>query len=210
MYIVDQEKSKGKKRRVFKQTKNIPPQTQRWLWNQPTSCTQRQIPGKLSLCIGLPVMIRSNLATELCITKGQEGSVYGWVDGTGSKGQRVLEVLFVRLANPPQTVQFEGLPENVVPVYATTTITGAVLPIGPEVKINRTQVEVQLNFAMTDYASQGKTRPYNPVDLSSSKSQLHVYTALSRGTSAAGTLILDKYGKDKITAGISGALRGEF
>ena len=33
--------------------------------------------GKLSLCLGMPVMIRNNDATELCITKGQEGFVAG-------------------------------------------------------------------------------------------------------------------------------------
>ena len=33
--------------------------------------------GKLSLCIGMPVMLRNNDATEICITKGQEGFVAG-------------------------------------------------------------------------------------------------------------------------------------
>ena len=31
----------------------------------------------VSLCIGLPVMIHNNDATELCITKGQEGYIIG-------------------------------------------------------------------------------------------------------------------------------------
>jgi len=30
------------------------------------------IAGKLSLCIGMPVIIRNNDATELCITKGRK------------------------------------------------------------------------------------------------------------------------------------------
>ena len=34
-------------------------------------------PGRLSLCIGMPVMIRNNDVTELCITKGQEGFIAG-------------------------------------------------------------------------------------------------------------------------------------
>lgn len=34
--------------------------------------------GKLSLCIGMPVMLQNNDATEICITKGQEGFVAGW------------------------------------------------------------------------------------------------------------------------------------
>ena len=35
--------------------------------------TDKHIAGKLSLCICLPIMIHHNFATELCITKGQEG-----------------------------------------------------------------------------------------------------------------------------------------
>ena len=44
------------------------------LWNLRHSASEH-IPGKISLCIGLPVMIRNNDATELCITKGQEGHI---------------------------------------------------------------------------------------------------------------------------------------
>ena len=87
---------------------------QKLLWNAPHSSTSEFIPGKLLLCIGLPVMIRANVATELCITKGQEGTMYGWQSGISSRGQQVLDTLFVKLVNPPQTVDFEGLPENVV------------------------------------------------------------------------------------------------
>ena len=66
------------------------------------------------------------------------------------------------------------------------------------------------NFAMTDYASQGKTRPYNVVDLSQARSHQSYYTALSRSATAAGTLILNSIHPSKITGGASGALRQEF
>ncbi|TFK59153.1 hypothetical protein BDN72DRAFT_781140, partial [Pluteus cervinus] len=203
----DGEKSKKPKRKGKKSLNNISPHVQRWLWNQPTSSSDKHIPGCLEVCVGLPVMIRTNLATELCITKGQEGLVHSWISGTGSKGQNILQVLFVRLVDPPQNVQFDGLPENVVPVYKTVTSTLIHLPRGPAIRVSRTQVEVLPNFAMTDYASQGKTRPNNPVDLNSSRTHLHIYTALSRSTSAEGTLILDKIPKEKITGGLTGALR---
>lgn len=42
------------------------------LWEQPTCANTKLIPRKLSLCIGMPVMIRNNAATEMGITKGQE------------------------------------------------------------------------------------------------------------------------------------------
>ena len=54
--------------------KQLSPDMQDVLWNLRHSASDH-IPGKLSLCIGLPVMIQNNDATELCITKGQEGHV---------------------------------------------------------------------------------------------------------------------------------------
>ena len=108
-------------------------------------------------------MIRHNCATELCITKGQEGYVYGWQSKVGSKKQCILDTLFVKLKNPPSTVQFDGLPENVVPITASTQVIKAALLKDAAVKISRTQVEVLVNFSMTDFASQGKTRPNNVV-----------------------------------------------
>ncbi len=56
--------------------------------------------GKLPLCLGMPVMIRNNDATELCITKGQEGFVVGWQASKGPFGKKVLDTLFVRLDKP--------------------------------------------------------------------------------------------------------------
>ena len=44
------------------------------LWDLEHNATEH-VPDKLTLCIGMPVMIRYNITTELCITKGQEGTV---------------------------------------------------------------------------------------------------------------------------------------
>jgi hypothetical protein len=51
----------------------ISDEIQNVLWERIHSANTKNIPGKLSLCIGMPVIIRNNSATELCITKGQEG-----------------------------------------------------------------------------------------------------------------------------------------
>jgi hypothetical protein len=133
--------------------KEISDEMQEVLWNQLPSTTDKHIAGKLSLCIGLPIMIRHNFATELCITKGQEGYVYGWQSTVGSKNQRILDTLFVKLKNPPSSVQFNGLPENVVPIMASTKIIKAALLKDAAVQISRTQVEVLVNFSMTDFGS---------------------------------------------------------
>ena len=205
------------KKRSFSQFKNkqthIPSLSmnlQQTLWDLLPCNNTKNIPGKLSLCRGLPVIIRLNSATELCITKGQEATVYDWQATQGSKGQLMLDTLFVKLVNPPQNVQLENLPLNIVPLTRTITNTQCVLPSDETINISRSQVEILPNFAMTDYTSQGKTRPFNVVDLSNARSHQSYYTALSRGASAAGTVILQGFDTHKITGGASGALRQEF
>jgi hypothetical protein len=155
-------------------------------------------------------MIRHNYATEICMTRGQEGYVVGWQSKTGSKGQQTLDTLFIELKNPPAEVHVEGLPKNVVPLYPTTNSIQAYLPNDERFHISRTQVEVLVNFAMTDFGSQGKTRLYNVAYLNNLSSHQGYYTALSRSATASGTLILQGFDARKITGGCSGALRQEF
>jgi len=63
---------------------------------------------------------------------------------------------------------------------------------------------------MTDYASQGKTRPFNVVDLHNSRSHQSYYTALSISASASGTITLQGFNPSMITGNASGALCQEF
>ncbi len=148
-----------------KKTTILSPQIQIELWNAYPSMNNKHIPGKLSLCKGLPVMIRLNSATELGITKGQEATVYEWEESVGSHGQKILETLFVKLSSPPDSIYIPGLPKNVVPLLCTSTSITCMLQDDSRININHSQVEIIANFAMTDYCSQGKTRPINPVDL---------------------------------------------
>jgi hypothetical protein len=201
-----------KKRMKRKRTLNngdINPVLQNVLWNLRHSASDH-VPGKLSLCIGLPIMIRNNEATELCITKGQEGHVAGWQSSIGPQGQIVLDTLFVKLDCPAKTINLEGLPENVVPLTKISKSLVCVTPSNVALKISRSQVPVLPNFAMTDYASQGKTRPVNVVDLSSCRDHMSYYTCLSRGSSAEDTVIIQGFNPYKITCGASGYLRQEF
>ncbi|KAH7907982.1 hypothetical protein BJ138DRAFT_973005, partial [Hygrophoropsis aurantiaca] len=131
---------------------------QEMLWSL-SPHTSDHIAASLDLCVGMPVMIRNNDATELCITKGQEGKVVGWQSSIGSKGQQVLDTLFVLLVNPPTTVQIEGLPLNVVPICKSVHTVPVRLQDDSVRYVQREQVNVLVNFAMTDYAAQGKTRP---------------------------------------------------
>lgn len=79
---------------------NVSEEGQNMLWDLEHSATEH-IPRKLSLCIGMPVMIRHNTATELCITNGQESTVEGWYSKPGRK--EMLETLFVKLTDPPKS-----------------------------------------------------------------------------------------------------------
>jgi len=189
--------------------KYLSPDMQDAVWNLRHSASEH-IPGKLSLCIGLPVMIRNNDATELCITKGQEGHVVGWKSGIGSRGQLVLETLYVKLDRPAKNINIEGLPENVVPLMKVKKSVKCTFPNGVSIPIRRSQVQVLPNFAMTVYSSQGKTRPDNVVILNSCRDHLSYYTALSRSSTAEGTVIIQGFNPNKITCGAPGYLRQEF
>ena len=212
----DAKNSKGKRRpvrqmprRELKEHGKIKPNIQNILWGQPPCANTKLIPGKLSLCVGMPVMIRNNIATELCITKGQEGFVYGWQSQSIS-GVNTLDTLFIQLHDPPTQVKLDGLPLNVVLLARNSVTTTCYLPDDSSLDISRSQPDILPNFAMTDFASQGKTRANNVVDLRYTRSHQGYYTSLSRGTSAAGTLILGGFHSSKITGGASGALRQEF
>ena len=115
----------------------------------------KNIPGILPLCIGMPVMIKHNEATELSVTNGQEANVVGWTSDTDDDDRNYLQTLFVKLISPIQEVYLPDLPVNVVPITKSTLTIPVTFPNGDIKSIKRTQVQVILNFSMTDYNSQG-------------------------------------------------------
>ncbi|KAF7964801.1 hypothetical protein HWV62_2882 [Athelia sp. TMB] len=134
----------------------IPKEMQDEIWDLPSSCTNH-IPGKLQLCVGMPVMLRYNDATECCITKGAEANVAYWHSSVGPHGLPMLDTVFVKLKNPASDVQIEGLPINIVPLTRRVDSVPVKLMNGERFTIARHQVPMVLNFAMTDYNSQGRT-----------------------------------------------------
>jgi hypothetical protein len=207
------EKKKWGKSKVAPKTKHrsneIDYDDQVEIWKVRHGATEH-FAGKLSLCLGMPVMIRNNDATELCITKGQEGFVVGWQSTKGPHNKRILDTLFVKLDNPPQDIKIPGLPDNVVPIVKNTKTVTCMFPSDLKESIERQQVWVLPNFAMTAHASQGKTRPFNVVHLNSCYSHMAYYTALSRSATADGTIIIQGFDSKVITRGCSGYLRQEF
>ena len=157
----------------------IHPHLQDQLWALPHKDTNNH-PGKLSLCIGLPVMIKANEATECNVTNGAEAVVVGWESSPLTEDKRMLEVVFVKLTAAPTPVQLEGLPENVVPIAAHNMKISCLMPNDRMLSIYRNQVPLIPNFAMTDFNSQGRTRPFNVVDLQNCRNHQSVYTCLPR------------------------------
>ncbi|EPQ50473.1 hypothetical protein GLOTRDRAFT_50522, partial [Gloeophyllum trabeum ATCC 11539] len=201
-------KSKNKSRSKSSNTyhsETIDDATQNILWNLPHDATNH-VPGKLSICIGMPVLIKKNEATECCITNGAEAKVVSW-HFDSSSGKPVLDTLFVELVNPPRTIQLDGLPKNVVPLTKHTSNVQCKMPNDRIVFVSRQQIPVLPNFAMTDYASQGRTRPNNVVDLHNCSNHQSYYTCLSRSASAEGTIIIQGFDPAKIMGGASGYLR---
>lgn len=148
-----EQKGRPKRNRVkvdpSRKSNRIGPVLQQILWNLPPGCTKH--PGKLSLCVGMPVMIKKNKATECSVTNGAEDVVAGWTTRTIDAEHTALEVLFVQLTSPPKPLQLEGLPLNVVPVGHETINVACNLPDGQVLNISRDQVPVVLNFEMTDF-----------------------------------------------------------
>ena len=79
----------------------------------------------------------------------------------------------MKLVNPPKIIQLDGLPENVVPISKHVPCD---LPNDSVVRVSREQVPVLPNFAMTDYVPQGRTRPYNVVNMNNYRSHQSMYT----------------------------------
>ncbi|KAH9855420.1 hypothetical protein C2E23DRAFT_723963 [Lenzites betulinus] len=188
----------------------IHPTIQTMLWDIPP-CMTEQHAGTLRICIGMPVLLKNNEATELCATNGAEGIVHDWQISCGPHGEERLDVLFVRLTNPPKTIQIQGLPLNVVPIPRTKVRVKCPMPTSERhVNIDREQVMVLPNFAMSDFASQGRTRPQNPCHLKYCRTSQSLYTCLSRSASLVGTIIIGDFDEGKMVGGLSVQLQREF
>jgi hypothetical protein len=168
------------------------PNDQFYIWNIATSDTSNH-PGVLPICLEMLIMIEKNKATECSVTNGAEGIVVGWKYKPLNKDHNMLQVLLVKLTLNPVSIQLAGLPDNAVPIVAESMNIRCKVHNGQNVDVNRTQVPVVLNFAMTDFASQGRTRKFNVIDITHSKNHQSIYTCLSRSPSYSGTLIIQDF-----------------
>ena len=187
----------------------IPDPIQKELWALPPLSTDNHV-GTLEICLGLPVMIKKNIATECGVTNGAEGIVVGWKTRKIDSTHEGLETVFVKLTAAPKPIRLPGLDENVVPIQHLSMSIKIRMNNGNMRSINRDQIPIIPNFAMTDFNSQGRTRPFNVLDPQNCTSAQSMYTCLSRSSKLAGTVLLQGFDPKKIQGGISGYLRQEF
>jgi len=101
---------------------------------------------------------------SFALLKGKRGHVLGWQTGRGIHGQLVLTPFSSNWTKPAKTVKIDGLPENVVPITRGSKNIECTFSSDLKEHLHRSQVWVLPNFSMTDYTSQGKTRPKNSVE----------------------------------------------
>ena len=155
------EESKGRRKRCKKvkyncSSTNIPEKDQTMLGDLEHNAMDH-VPGKMTLCTEMSVMIRYNIATEHCTTKGQEGTIAGWDSQAGPYGKEILETLFVKLTDLPKPIQLDGLPLNVISIVKIASSVKCRLFDDQVCNVNHFQIPILPNFAMTNYASQEKT-----------------------------------------------------
>ena len=92
------EEARASRWNVHSSTGMIGDSTQDLLWSLPPHCTDNHA-GVLPLCVGMPVLLKHNEATELCTTNGAEATVVTWNSHTYNDHE-ILDTLFVRLCAP--------------------------------------------------------------------------------------------------------------
>ena len=111
--LTKRQRSKRVNRR--RTTNIVNPELQETLWQLSHHLTEHH-PGRLDLCIGMPVMIKVNEARECGVTNGAEGEIVGWTSRPISENQFALDTLFVKLTAAPMPIKLPGLPQNVIPL----------------------------------------------------------------------------------------------
>ena len=160
----------------------------------------------------MPVLLKTNEATELCITNNAETYVVGWNSSIHPSNPtcKVLQILFVLLKSPTHNVQLPKWPKNIIALTMNIEHIKYTLKSDVQLSISHSQITVLPDFTITDYNTQAKTCDFNIVDLCLYRGHQSVYTVLSWSTSFDWILILFLFTLDKITGGASDDLHREL
>ena len=176
--------------------------------------------GMLSLVSGMPLVIKSNLATELGICNGTLCRLSRVVlnenqqpfDPTSTSAQeefiRLMPIMLIVKIDNPRFPQFDGLQPGEFPIFPTTTMS---FPYNDYVPgktkkqkictITRKQFPVLPGYALTGYTAQGATFSRAILDITPPTkgcgkiNPADTYVLLSRMKALAGILILRPFPK---------------
>jgi hypothetical protein len=159
--------------------KKVPKSAAKLIKNWPATRTQG-LPGELQIYVGMPVVVTTNLKTELGITNGTSGVIRAI---QLNDGEVITENTGIHnLTHPPECIivelddidvePLEGLPANHIPITLmkckrSIQVTVGTTAAGKPKKINVSREHFPLvpSFSYTAHKSQGKTLPKVVIDL---------------------------------------------
>ena len=168
------------------------------------------LPGIIPLFVGAPVILRNkNISINLSITNGQPGII------RDVKMKRLDNELFCAdlalVEFPASSVHIEGLPKHYYPIFPISSTITSTIPIDNNeyetATIQRNQLPLQLAFAVTAYAAQGKTLPQILCNLK--EGGFAAYVSASRARTREGLFITDEVSLKNLNTTISSHLLRE-
>jgi ATP-dependent exoDNAse (exonuclease V) alpha subunit len=156
----------------------------------------------VELSIGMPVMVTSNVRTELDIANGSRGEVVGIVlhpseqypgeDHCTWKLTRQPSYILVRLLRT-KIQKLSDLSDHVIPIFPITK--SFTVDVGRSKKtVTRTQFPITPAYAFTDYRAEGQTIVPAIVDIgcppTGNLTPFNIYVALSRAKGRDGIRLL--------------------
>ncbi|KAF9782850.1 hypothetical protein BJ322DRAFT_1008933, partial [Thelephora terrestris] len=166
------------------------------------------LPGLIPLYVGMPVILRNrNISTELGITNGSQGVVRKIFTKSCTSNYSVARCVIVEFAD--SNVEIPGLPPCHFPVTPTTWKFATTLSdsagIKHNVRVSRSQLNLQPAFAITGHAAQGKTLPQVLVDLHDGG--FASYVSASRARTREGLFITEPVQLDNLNRPVNSDLR---
>lgn len=163
--------------------------------------------GVLPLFVGMKVMITENLDMSHKSVNGAEGVVkhikYRMVEG-----HRVAVCAYVHV--PGSSIELEGLPRDVVPVFPSRKYFAYTTPDGLQRHVSRLQLPLLPAYVYTDYKGQGRSLETVIADVAGSRSCQSLYVMLSRVKTLDGLAILRWFPPERISQSLTHELSDEL
>jgi hypothetical protein len=148
-------------------------------WDTPIKANANDLSGRLPLAIGMPIFIVDNLAVNLGLSNGSDGTVvniaYELVDG-----RRYLVSVDLDVPRYVSSDPDAALPHRLTLVPISKTITWRSRGGKKTYSASRRQIPIIGSFAFTSHNSQSRSLNSAVIHLDSCKSTASAYVMLSR------------------------------